>query len=110
MRFANTAGKWVFAEVELLVEYAVAGVSCFHVLGCSLDGDVEVQVETENGTSNKDDENTESGIFEIGHLHFHRAELDSPTDVSLVWRWWLEAHVLPVGRLQILKVVCLVEI
>ena len=95
--FANTAGERVLAEVEFLVEYAVAGVSCFHVLGCSLDGDVEVQVETENGPGNKDDEDTESGIFEIGHLHLHRAEFDSPANVSLVWWWWLEAHGLPVG-------------
>jgi hypothetical protein len=42
-------------------------------------------------------------------LDLHWPKLDSPSDV-VVWWWRFEAHVLPIGRLEILKMVRLGQI
>ncbi len=55
----------------------------------------------QNGSGQQYDENGESGILEIGQLHFHGPELDPPSD-GRVCRRRLEADRLPVGRLDIL--------
>ena len=97
-------GKGVFAEPELVVEYGVARVGRFHVLGGARYGDVEVEVEREDGAGEEDDEDGEGCVFEVGHGDLHAAELDTPADVGIGWGR-LEAHVLPICGLDVLEVV-----
>jgi hypothetical protein len=69
------------------------------------DGNVKVGVEAEDGTGNKDDKDGKGSVLKVGQLNLHATELDSPANGAGL-RWWgLEAHGLPVGRLQVLKVV-----
>jgi hypothetical protein len=64
-------------------------------------GNIEVGAEAEDGAGEEDDEDGEGGVLKVGELDFHRSELDPPADVA-VGRRWLEAHCLPVGRLDVL--------
>ena len=80
-----------------------------HVFGRAWDGKVEVQLEAQYGAGDKHDEYGEGGVFEIGHLDLHRAELNAPADVGVGGRGF-EANVLPVGRLQILEMVGFAEV
>lgn len=106
----DAAGERVLAEIKLLFLGGFASMCGFHVFRGALDGDVEVQVEAEDCASDEHDEDAKRCVFEIGQLHLHRPELDSPADVTSVWWWGLEPHVLPVRRLEILEVVCLAKI
>lgn len=75
-----------------------------HVLVDAQDGDVEVEVEAKNNAGDEDHEDGKGGVFKIGNLDFHGAELDAPSN-RVVGGWRLEAHVLPVGGLYVFKVV-----
>lgn len=99
----------VLAEVEPLVEGGVAAVGRLHVLVDFDDGDVEVEVEGQDGAGDEHDEDGEGGVLKIRDLDLHGAEFDAPPDV-VVGRRRLEAHVLPVGRLDVLKVVRLAHV
>lgn len=69
------------------------------------DGNIKVGVEAEDGTGNENDKDGKGRVLKVSHLNLHAAELDSPANRASL-RWWrLEAHGLPVGRLQVLKVV-----
>ena len=105
----GSGGKRIVSEVKLLVEYCVSDVCCFHVLGRARDGDVEVEVEGEDGTGDEDDEDGEGRVFKVSDLDFHGAKLNTPT-YRVVGRRRLEAHVLPISGLQILKVICFAEV
>lgn len=96
-------------EPELLLQDGVAGVGRLHVLVDALDGDVKVEVEGKDGAGDEDDEDGEGSVLKVGHLDLHGAELYPPADVVVGGRR-LEAHVLPVGRLEVLKVVRLFEV
>ncbi len=85
------------------------GVGGLHILGCFGNGDVKVQVEAEDCARDEHDEDGESGVFKVGDLDFHWAKFNPPASVFVVW-WRLEAHVLPVGGLQIFKVVGFVKV
>ena len=78
-----------------MVEDGVAGVGGFHVLGGEGDGDVEVQIEGEDSAGDEDNEDCESGVFEVCDLDFHWAELDAPASVFVGWRRF-KPNVLPV--------------
>lgn len=95
--------------MELVLQDGVAGVGGLHVLVDLDNGDVEVEVEGEDGACDEDDEDGEGGIFEIGDLDLHGPELDSPADAVVGWRR-LEAHVLPVCALDVFEVVGFVEV
>lgn len=85
-------------------------MGCFHVLCGALNWNVEIEIETQNGSSDQHDEDAEGGVFKVRDLNFHGAELDSPANVVLSdWRW-LESHMLPVGGLNVLKVIDFVQI
>lgn len=106
----RSSGEGVFAEVEFLVQDGVASMGCLHVLGRALDGNVEIEIETQNGPGDQHDEDAEGCVFEIRDLDLHGAELDSPANIVLPrWRW-LESHVLPVGGLEVLKVIYFVQV
>lgn len=68
------------------------------------DGHVKVQVETQDGPGQQDDEHRVRGVFEIGELDLHAPELDPPSDGRVDGRR-LEPHRLPICRLDVLKVV-----
>ena len=99
----------VFAEVEAFRVDCVAAVGGLHVLRGARDRDVEVEIEAEDRAGDEHHEYAEGCVFEIGHLDLHGAELDAPADV-VVGRWRLEADVLPVRALEVLEVVCFVEV
>ena len=80
-----------------------------HILICLRDRDIEVQVERQDGARDEHDEDGESCIFEVCDLDFHGSELHAPADVVPSGRG-LEADVLPVCRLQVLKVVSFGEV
>lgn len=107
---AHATRERILAEVEFAIEHAVTSMCCFHVFRRPLDRDIEVQIETQDSTGNEDDEDAERGVFKIGHLDFHGPEFNAPADVVLLRRWGLEAHMLPVSGLEVLKVVCFVEV
>lgn len=60
------------------------------------DGDIEVQIETQNCARKEDDENGECGILKVGHLDFHRSKFHSPSNRG-VHRRGLEANGLPIS-------------
>jgi len=84
-------------------------VSCFHVLGRALDWKVEVEIETENGSCDQNDEDGECSILKVGNLNLHWSHFDTPANVTPRWGWF-ESHVLPICRLQVLEVVDFVQI
>jgi hypothetical protein len=98
-----------FAEPEFLGRDGVADVRRFHILAHFCNGDVEVEVEGKYGARDEDNENAERCVLKVSDLNLHRPELDTPTHVGVGGRW-LKAHVLPIGRLQILKMVGLGKI
>ncbi len=81
--------------MELAGIDCIPGVSCFHIGGCERDGNIEIQVEREDGTGDEDDEDCKGGVLEISDLDFHWPEFDAPASIFVVGRW-LEAHVLPI--------------
>lgn len=93
-----TDGEGVFAEVEFRVQHGVARVRDFHVLGDARDGDVEVQIEGEDGSRDEHHEYAECRVLEIGYLDLHGSELHPPSDVDVGWGRF-KAHVLPVSGL-----------
>mmetsp|Transcript_23032 Transcript_23032/g.74589 ORF Transcript_23032/g.74589 Transcript_23032/m.74589 type:complete len:208 (-) Transcript_23032:1499-2122(-) len=111
-RLTGHNGSRRLAEAELLRVDGVADVGLAHV---GVDGGqrhVEVEVEVEDDPRDKYDEDGEGGILKVGQLHLHRPELGAPADVRVarercLWRRRLPADGLPVGRLDVLKVVCL---
>ena len=52
----------------------------------------------------QDDEDSKGSILMVGDLHFHGSELDAPPNAA-VKRGRLEAHCLPVSRLNVLQVI-----
>lgn len=102
-------GEGVAAEPEALLEDSVAGVGRLHVFVDAGDGDVEVEVEAEDDAGDEDHEDGEGGVFEIRDLDLHGPELDAPADRVVGGRGF-EAHVLPVGALDVFKVVRLGEV
>jgi len=99
----------VLAEVELLGSHGVDRVRRLHVLVDLGYGDVEVEIERQDGARDEDNEDGERGVLEIRNLDLHGPELDAPPDI-VVGRRRLEAHVLPVGGLDVLKVVRLGQV
>lgn len=99
----------IVAEIELAVEDGVAGVSSVHVLSGEGNRDVKVQIEAKDGAGNEDNENGECSVLVIGDLDFHGTELDAPARIFIVRRRF-EAHMLPVGRLEVLEMIGLVQI
>lgn len=95
--------------MESASQHSVAGMSSLHVLVNLSDRDVEVKAKAENDTSNKNDEDSKGCVLEVGDLDLHGPELDTPADI-IVGRWGLEAHVLPVCALNVLKMVCLSQV
>mmetsp|Transcript_21659 Transcript_21659/g.53028 ORF Transcript_21659/g.53028 Transcript_21659/m.53028 type:complete len:232 (+) Transcript_21659:999-1694(+) len=89
--------------VELLLEHRPAPVRGLHVLVHLRDRDVEVEREGEDGPRHEGDEDGEGRVLEVGQLHLHRAELDTPSD--FLARRRLEPDALPVRRLDVLEVV-----
>ncbi|KAF4508257.1 hypothetical protein G6O67_004663 [Ophiocordyceps sinensis] len=96
--------KGVLAKVKPLREEGVEGVGALHVLVDTLDGYVKVEVKGENGARDEHHEDGKGGIFKVGHLNLHGPELDAPAN-RVIGGGRLEAHVLPVCRLYVLKVV-----
>lgn len=76
----------------------------FHVLVDAFDGDIEVQVEREDGAGDQHNENREGRVLKIRDLDLHRSKLDPPAYIVLRWRGF-EADMLPVRRLQVFKMV-----
>jgi hypothetical protein len=97
-------GERILTEPELFRRYGVTDVRSLHVFRHSCDWDVEVQIERQNGSRDEHNEDAERRVLEVCDLNLHWSELDTPTNIG-PWWWWFEAHVLPVRRLQILKVV-----
>lgn len=104
VRASNARGQSLAAEPKLGIRHGIAGVRRVHVLGDAGNGNVEVEIKRENGTGDEHDKDAKGGVFKIRQLNLHRAELDAPANVGAGGRR-LEAHVLPVGRLEILKMV-----
>ncbi len=77
----------------------------FHIFGRARDGDVEIEVVGEDGAGDEDDEDAEGGVFKVGDLDLHAAEFDAPAYVGVRWGRF-ESHVLPVGGLEVFKMVC----
>lgn len=100
-------GEGVLPEPEAALAHGVACVRRVHVLRRTRDGQVEVQVEAEDRACDEHDEDGKGCILKVGHLDLHAAKLDAPAGhvVTGARRGRLEAHVLPVCRLQVLKVV-----
>lgn len=69
------------------------------------DGDVKVGVEGEDGTGNKDNKDRKGSVLKVRQLDLHRPELDTPSNWASLGGWGLEPHRLPVGALQVLKVI-----
>lgn len=67
--------------------------------------DEEIQSIGEDHPRQQDDEHGEGCVFELRSLQFHRPELDAPAN-RCVWRRRFEPHIVPIGRLEILEVVC----
>lgn len=84
-------------------------MSGLHVLVGFGDGDVEVQIETENSPCDEHHKYGKRSVFEIGDLDFHRSEFNPPANVGFCWRGF-EADVLPVCGLQVFEVVCFREV
>lgn len=96
--------KGVLSEPEAVLAHGVAAVRRLHVLRRAGNGYVEVQVEAEDRARGENDEDGKGGILEIRHLDLHAAKLDAPASLAARGRG-LEAHVLPVCALQVLKMV-----
>ena len=84
-------------------------MSTLHVLCHLTDGNVEVEIEAEDGSSDEHQEDRKGGVLKIRHLNLHRSKFDAPSCVGIRWRW-LEAQMLPIGRLKVLEMIRLVEI
>lgn len=103
-RSGTAPGEGILAEPEFLAHDGVACVRGLHVLCGPWDGDVEIQVEAQDGAGHEHDEDTKRRVLEVGDLDLHAAELDAPANIR-VWRGRLEAHVLPIRALDVLEVV-----
>ena len=64
-------------------------------------GHVEIDVEAQNRSRKKYDENSEGSVLKICHLHFHAAKFHPPS-YPRVGRRRLETESLPICRLNIL--------
>ena len=91
-------------EVKLLVEDGVSFLGPLHVLVDIRDGDQEVVLVAEQDSGQDDDEAADGGVLKVGQLELARPELDPPANLG-VGRRRLEPHRLPVGRLDVFKVV-----
>ena len=110
----------VSSEMEQVLSRRISFLSLLHVLvhlsfssstvytaGRPTDlGDwhVEVEVETDNRPCEQYDEDGERRVLKVCPLHFHTPKLDSPPDRRIDGRG-LEPDRLPVGRLDVFKVV-----
>ena len=94
----------VGAEPELLPQNGVLAVGALHVLIHLADGDQEVELVGEDDARQEHHEADDGGVLKVGELHLAGPELHTPADVA-TGGWRLEAHRLPVGRLDVLKMV-----
>ena len=76
----------------------------FHAFLDFADGNIKVETEREDYSSDKDDEDREGGVFEIGELDLHRPEFDTPANIGARWGRF-KTHVLPVCGLEVFKMV-----
>lgn len=65
---------------------------------------IQVEAEMQDGARQQYNKHAEGCVLKVGQLDLHRSELDAPAD-PVARRRRLEAHRLPVGRLQVFKVV-----
>ena len=93
--------KDIFPEEEFLFSASIPLMCSFHVFVNFRQRHVEVDTKTEDRPTEKNNKDCESGIFKVGKLHFHASEFDTPAYGSS-WRWRLEPHSLPIGRLDVL--------
>jgi hypothetical protein len=77
-----------------------------HVLVHEGQRHVEVEVEKEDDTREENGEDGEGRILKVCELHLHRAQLHAPPYVGSHEGGGLPPHALPIGALQILKVLC----
>ena len=91
----------VFPEIELFGQKRIAMLGPLHVLVHLRDRQIKVEILTQDGPGEENDEDRKSGVFKIGHLNFHWPEFYSPTD-RRPSRGWFESDGLPIGRLYIL--------
>ncbi|TYZ59724.1 hypothetical protein PybrP1_006636 [[Pythium] brassicae (nom. inval.)] len=101
-------------KVKLLVQHGVDAVRGLHVLVHARERDVEVQVECEDHAREQRDKDRERRVLKVRELDLHGPELGAPANVRRRGavrargrgrRRRLPAHSLPVGRLDVLKVV-----
>ena len=97
-------GENILPEKELLPQTRVPLLGSLHIHLHLRDGHDHVQVERENGPREQHYEGRQRRILEVRELQLGRPELDAPAD-GRVERRRLEAHGLPVGRLDVLEVV-----
>mmetsp|Transcript_10744 Transcript_10744/g.25681 ORF Transcript_10744/g.25681 Transcript_10744/m.25681 type:complete len:439 (-) Transcript_10744:1051-2367(-) len=94
------------AEVKLFSERSAAAVRARHVGVDLRDGHVEVELLRLDGLRKEDHERRERCVLKVRDVDLHRAELDAPLDiVRVLRRGRLEAHRVPVRRLDVLEVV-----
>lgn len=92
-----------------MVKNSISFLGPLHVLIHFADGDQEIELVRKDNSGEKNDEANVSSVLKVRYLGLARSELNPPTDGALR-RWWLEAHRLPVGRLQILPSFKLIEV
>lgn len=91
-------------EMEFLRVHSIATLRALHVLVHERQRHVKVDRERQNHTRKQNNKHGKRSVLKVRHLDLHRTELDTPPNVP-AQGWWLEPHRLPVGRLQVFKVV-----
>lgn len=92
------------AEPELLLLASISLLSLLHVLVDLADWNQKVELERQNDSSQQHDEHNDRCVLKVCQLKFAWSELDSPAN-RRVGRGRLEAHRLPVRRLNVLEVI-----
>ena len=96
---------YVRAHPELAMPRRGAPVRAPHVVVNLGYRHVEVEPLRRDGAREQHDKDGVRGVLEISQVQLHRAELDAPVDVVLLRRRDFEAHGVPVGGLEVLKVI-----